>query len=466
MAESQPTSHTDLMKLRAKGKQLHRRTQSHTTFSLNEVANKKNNSDEFFQEMLHSHNTPNGDLTQKVLDAVNRQDNEIEVIVDDIDEIPNTGIIVPQASASGLNNPMSGGIQRRNLLMRNNLGNNSQFKKIDMLSQVRNIDDLTGLGTIHEKRNSMESIDTENMNKRSPNMTNSGSSSQNISKTVSRAHSKHPSLDFRVGHSNSSSVDFRPMHSKQSSGDMWSLHSKQSSADFRPTHSKQSSADFRPLGKDSLGLGIRAEKEIDVIKYNLLSPKAVKTSETPQYGANLDYFDKRNRFISDLQKSSIDKVKKESSGPEHVTTKATTSKADDPKAKQRLSSANTNTLDRKDKAKVTKTQAAPKHRRTYSGNIGKPAEATSPREDLALSAMFVTAKNVKEVAGHENIQKHGGEVHHPEINTVPKEQKKGHVDDSMKKLANKTDVLEGQIKNIFNIIESFANEKAQLEEVI
>ncbi len=311
MTESLSTSHSDLMNLRATGKKLHRRTQSHTTFSLNGVVDKKNTTDEFAQEMLQNHSILNGDLTQKVLDAVNKDLNEKEVIVDDIDEIPNTGIIIPRGFSNGSNNPMNP-IQRRGLLMRNTFQTNaSQFKKMDMLSQVKNIDDITGLNTIHEKRNSMESIETENINKKSPNISYSGSSSQNISKTMSRGHSKHPSLDFRIG-SNNSSIDFRPMHSRISSSDMWNVHTKQSSVDLKPSHVKQSSADFRTLNinKDHFNLGVRVEKEIDMIKYNLLSPKTVKVGDTFQHGSNHEYFDKRNRFISELQKNSADKFKK------------------------------------------------------------------------------------------------------------------------------------------------------------
>jgi len=469
------------MNLRATGKKLHRRTQSHTTFSLNGVVDKKNNSDEFVQEMLSNHNVLGGDFTQKVLDAVNKDANEKEVIVDDIDDIPNTGIIIPHGAFNSLNNPLNS-IQRRSLLMRNNYQTSgSQFKKIDMLSQVKNIDDITGLNTIHEKRNSMESIETENMNKRSPNHTHSGSSSQNISKTVSRGHSKHPSLDFRIGHSNNSSIDFRPMHSRISSGDMWSMHSKQSSIDMKPGHSKQSSADFRTLSinKDPFNLGVRVEKEIDVIKYNLLSPKTMKVGDTfqhsqhgqhGQHGPNLEYFDKRNRFISELQKTSADKFKRGNSGSEH-TTKAVHKNDEVTKAKPKLVS-NTG-FDAKDKFKPSTTKSASKHRRTYSGNVGKSGELISPREDLAQSGIFLTGKNHKDTLVHENMHMAIQEIQQDVVNMKNNSgnsskggPKKVKVDESMKILSTKTDVLEGQIKNIFSIIESFASEKATLEDKI
>jgi len=473
MTESLSTSHSDLMNLRAKGKKLHRRTQSHTTFSLNGVVDKKNNSDEFVQEMLHNHNVLNGDFTQKVLDAVNKETNEKEVIVDDIDEIPNTGIIIPHGASNSFN-PLNS-IQRRSLLMRNNYQTaGSQFKKIDMLSQMKNIDDITGLNTIHEKRNSMESIETENMNKRSPNMTNSGSSSQNISKTVSRGHSKHPSLDFRIGHSNNSSIDFRPMHSRISSGDMWSMHSKQSSVDMKPSHSKQSSADFRTLSinKDPFNLGVRVEKEIDVIKYNLLSPKTMKVGDTfqhgqhGQHGPNLEYFDKRNRFISELQKTSADKFKRGHTGSDHFGSK-TVNKNEEVKAKPKLIS--NQGFETKEKFKPSTAKSASKHRRTYSGNVGKSGELISPRDDLAQSGIFLTGKNHKENLTHENMHMAIQEIQQDVVNiktNATKGPKKIKVDESMKILSTKTDVLEGQIKNIFSIIESFATEKASLEDVL
>ena len=468
MTESLSTSHSDLMNLRAKGKKLHRRTQSHTTFSLGEVVNKKNTSEEFIHEMLQTHNILNGDITQKVLDAVNKDENEKEVIVDDIDEIPNTGIIIPQGFSNNLNNPLNN-LQKRSLLMKTNFqATGSQFKKMDMLNQVKNIDDITGLNTIHEKRNSMESIETENMNKRSLNVTNSGSSSQNISKNVSRAHSKHPSLDFRVGHSNSSSVDFRPLHSKKPSADMWSMHSKQSSVDIKPTHIKQSSADFRTLPKDIINFGIRVEKEIDVVKYNLQSPKAIKVGETIQQTPNSEYIDKRNRFITELQKCSIDRLKKGNTVPDNIPTKSSF-KTEETKQKSKLT--HTNTLDNKDKSKVAAGATAgahqtnSKHRRTYSGNVGKAGELISPREDLASSAIFFNGKNPKEMVinDYSNLANMEPLM---EATLELRKLKTVQVDDSMKKLTTKTDLLEGQIKNIFCIIESFANEKASLEDVI
>lgn len=467
MTESLSTSHSDLMNLRAKGKKLHRRTQSHTTFSLGEVVNKKNTSDEFIHEMLQNHNILNGDFTQKVLDAVNKGEDEKEVIIDDIDDIPNTGIIIPQGFSNNFNNPLNN-LQKRNLLLMRNTfqATNSQFKKIDMLSQVKNIDDITGLNTIHEKRNSMESIETENLNKRSLNVTNSGSSSQNISKNASRAHSKHPSLDFRVGHSNNSSVDFRPIHSKKSSADMWSMHSKQSSVDIKPTHSKQSSADFRTLPKDMMNIGIRVEKEIDVIKYNLQSPKTVKAGENIPNTPSSEYLDKRNRFITELQKCSLDRLKKGNT-TDHIPGKSSF-KTDEPKQKPKL--AHTNTLELKDKTKNANGnnpgahQASSKHRRTYSGNVGKAGELISPRDDLASSAIFFNGKNPKEVVLSEYGSLANVEVQ-AEMTNALKKHKTVLVDDSMKKLTSKTDLLEGQIKNIFCIIESFANEKATLENV-
>ena len=475
MTESLSTSHSDLMNLRAKGKKLHRRTQSHTTFSLNDVVNKKNTSDEFVHEMLLNHNVLGSDVTQKVLDAVNRDANEKEVIVDDIDEIPNTGIIIPHGFSNNLNNPLNS-IQRRSLLMRNNYQTaGSQFKKIDMLSQVKNIDDITGLNTIHEKRNSMESIETENLNKKSPNVTNSGSSSQNISKTVSRAHSKHPSLDFRIGHSNNSSVDFRPMHSKRSSGDLWPMHSKQSSVEVKPGHSKQSSADFRTLSmnKDHFGLGlggVRVEKEIDIIKYNLLSPKTMKSDQHTV--APPEYIDKRNKFITELQKTTESKLKKGNAAEFSSASKAPLSKTEEGPVKSKFKASAHHGLDIKDKFKTltSSVKATSKHRRTYSGNVGKSGELISPREDLATSSIFLNARMKDHALSHyDHSHTATTESHQDTISshshTAGREPKKVKVDDSMKKLTSKTDFLEGQIQNIFSIIESFASEKATLEDV-
>ena len=112
---------------------------------------------------------------------------------------------------------------------------------------------------------------------------------------------------------------------------MWAGHSKHSSIDIKPTHLKQSSADFRTMNipKDAFNNGIRVEKEIDVIKYNLLSPKPMKVGETMQYATNYDYFDKRNKFITDLNKSATDKAKKVTvKGNESMTNKIPLPKRD------------------------------------------------------------------------------------------------------------------------------------------
>lgn len=83
------------------------------------------------------------------------------MIVDDIDEIPNTGYIIPKSYQSDDGNPLMF-IKKRNLsVCTSNLNNTCPVKRIDLLNELKNIDDLIGLNTIMEKRNSMEDIDIE-----------------------------------------------------------------------------------------------------------------------------------------------------------------------------------------------------------------------------------------------------------------------------------------------------------------
>jgi hypothetical protein len=176
--------------------------------------NKKAASEEFIQEILQSQTVPQMDATQRALlaDAHRSADNGPEVIVDDIEDVPNIGFVVPKTHYS--NNPLNL-ISKRNLSARvSSLGNLCPIKKVHLLDQIKdNIDEFTGLNTIHEKKNSIDSADTETFGNKSPDLLSICNSQG--SKNPSRTHSKHSSLDIRPGHSKTSSADLRNVNFSQ-----------------------------------------------------------------------------------------------------------------------------------------------------------------------------------------------------------------------------------------------------------
>ena len=137
-------------------------------------------------------------------------------------------------------------IKRRNLSACNGPVNNGcPIKKIDLHTDTRRIDDLTGLNTIYEKRNSIEELETEAMEEVN-------------SHPVSIAHSKNPS-----------------QHHSRNSSQKLGLHSKHSSADFRPIardsiHSSNDSHEPSPRKPESFAklLGMPTAEYVE--KKNLL----------------------------------------------------------------------------------------------------------------------------------------------------------------------------------------------------
>lgn len=144
-----------------KGKHRHRRTQSTFNLDFGTVPVQNVVSEEFSKEMTQTHNLPDYSSTQKLIDVSSQQNNGAEVIVDDIEEIPNMGPVVPRLPLG--NNPMAL-IKKRDLSGVNiNQTNHCPVRKIDLFSDLTNIDDLTGLDTIYERKNSVESTDLESV---------------------------------------------------------------------------------------------------------------------------------------------------------------------------------------------------------------------------------------------------------------------------------------------------------------
>ena len=264
MTETSSMSHSELMQLRAKGKKFHRRTQSTFTTEFVRLPEKESNPNEFAQEMAETHNLLSAEITQKVLDVPFNFENDREVIVDDIEDIPQTGAVVPKLPLGS--NPMNF-IKRRNLSAFTSAVNNKcPVKKVNLFIDLQNINDLTGLDTIYERRNSIESMDLDNVDHLSSGQRTEPNTEKYILDLLmdtGKSHSKQPSSDSRgmenknqtqgsstgnskkSGHSRQSSADFAYKGSKRESFDLRSAKDEEQSVKtLKPTHSKHSSIDF------------------------------------------------------------------------------------------------------------------------------------------------------------------------------------------------------------------------------
>jgi len=263
MTDSLSINSSDLILQRNKGKRLHRRTQS--TFDLNwtNAPVKETNSEEFTNEMVKIHNILDADITQKILDVAQvPEDDDREVIVDDIDEIPITMGIAPKLNSE--NNPMSL-IKRRNLsTMIPGSGTHCPIRKINLFLELQNIDDLTGLDTIYERKNSVESIDMETLDTLPSNQQIGEQSLERITpsifadslKDISKQYSTDailpPPPSSKQG--NSKVGEKKPTHSRQSSADLAMPRSRKESFEIwekkdsaklgKPSHSKHTSIDW------------------------------------------------------------------------------------------------------------------------------------------------------------------------------------------------------------------------------
>lgn len=404
MADTLLTSHSNLMDMRAKGKKLHRRTQSSSKHDINGLLNQKQASEEFVQEMLQTQNILNANATHQALDAdISKQlGNEKEVIVDDIEDIP-YGVIVPKAHNN--NNPLNL-ISRRNLAARiGSVGNLYPPKKVHLLDQLKdNIDEFTGLGTIHEKKNSMDSCDTDTM-ARSPDLLSICNSQG--SKNPSRTHSKHSSLDIRPG------------------------HSKTSSADLRNINFIQPILDLRPLSQS-----IKAEKE------------------------NIHFTKKPSNFSSSDTHDNLANM-----GPGFGIS-STTKKGHHQRSQRPASTSYT--------FKTTETSVTSPKTQTPSFNI---SDLVSPKGSTVYNIKPVLDKTGKlsksgiKSTTQKETSKTTVENKLPttttEINnyTHGMDSNIASLSESMKNLTSKTDMLENQIKSIFQVVDSFTNEKNHLQEV-
>ena len=257
MSDIFSSNHLDLIQLRNKGKRLHRRTQS--TFNLDFIQPIPKESDtEFAQEMTETHNILDANITQKILDAPLNYEADREIIIDDIEEIPYTGAIAPKLSSS--NNPLTF-IKRRNLsAIPSNIGNSCPIKKINLLLD-NNLDDIIGLDTIYEKRNSVESLDQDDLKHANAIEEIEFNIDKNISHTIedtlkettktniSELKQIVPKTRNRIEkksiHIRQSSADFVFENSRREGFDCWDKKEEGKHIQLgKPSHSKHSSIDF------------------------------------------------------------------------------------------------------------------------------------------------------------------------------------------------------------------------------
>ena len=417
MADIFQTSHTNLMDMRAKGKKLHRRTQSSSKHDLNGFFDKKAASEEFTQEMIQSNNVLNADATQHALDADANKflENEKEVIVDDIEDIPFTGIIVPKANsaANPLNLVSKGNLTARIASLNSNI---YPVKKVHLLDQLKdNIDEFTGLNTIHEKKNSMDSMDTENLGARSPDLLSICNSQG--SKNPSRTHSKHSSLDIRPG------------------------HSKTSSADLRNVNFNQPIFDFR-----SLNQSIKAEKEnlhFSKRPSNFSNPECLEpfSNTGPAFGISSSKRAQHGRTQPAAHNNYMNKI------PETNITSPKT---------QLTSHHASDTISPKNSTFTTLKSPMDKSLKSNTKSVAKK-----------LTTNTTTTTNTKEAVTVKEAQKivENKPTVDQSAHNVGVDNKLSGLSESMKNLTDKTDMLENQIKSLFQVVESFNNEKSTLEEV-
>ena len=409
MADIFQTSHSSLMDMRAKGKKLHRRTQSSSKHELNGFFDKKAASEDFVQEMMQSNNVLNANATQTAIDADANKffESEKEVIVDDIEEIPFAGIIVPKANpaANPLNLVSKGTLTARIASLNSNI---YPVKRVHLMDQLKdNIDEYTGLNTIHEKKNSMDSMDTDAFGPRSPDLLSMCNSQG--SKNPSRGHSKHSSLDIRPG------------------------HSKTSSADLRNVNFNQPIFDFRALNQS-----IKAEKE------NLHFSKRPSNFSNPEC---LEPFVNAASFTTGSTKKS-QQTRNQPIVHNNFTGKASEGTSASPKTQL-------NSYHISDTTSPKNTMFTPL-RSPMDKSIKSNTKATA-KKPTATTTTTTTKEAPKAVEVKPVLDQ--------SASSAGADNKLSGLSESMKSLSDKTDMLESQIRNLFQVVESFNNEKITLEEV-
>jgi len=443
MADILVSPHSDMLNMKAKGRSLHRRVQSNTAFDMNALLNRRPDPQEY-EDLGQTHQIISPDATQRAIEASKNHESEKEVIVDDIDEIPNMGYIIPKSYTSNGNNPMSF-IKRRNLSVCTALLTNTcPIKKIDLLTDAKKINDLTGLNTIYEK--GVEDLETETAEIRSSeaySQQHSRKSSQALSKNSSQGHMKHG------------------------------------------MHSKHSSADFRNVTKD---------------RENMTSSRSSSREKTPNkvtkggvvipaLNTDIEFMEKRNKFIQELQRTSLER-KKDTSSPLNLETPIYHARAisnfapKDVAIPQNVNKQKAqyflNILDRnKLKTNIVQPKATPTHHQPTNSTNRTEKSDKDRRESLPNPARLVdnftrsmtpttlipNSKSHRELSNIPSRPSLFKDSSDKSIASSQLESKVGSLDETVRNLINKTNMLEDQVRNLTSLIEALSAEKMDLEMV-
>lgn len=469
MADVTDTNHSDMMKLKAKHKTLHRRTQSNTAFDMNFLVANNGPNPELMNHIVQSYNILNADVTEKAIEASKKSDVDKEVIVDDINEIPNSGFVVPKINSS--NNPMNF-IKKRNLSMGSNLFNAAAVvnRKLDLLSNAELVGDLIGLNTIYEKRNSTDDIENAELR----------SSKSGDSKPASAVHSR-----------NGSGGDSKPINIgiSQPPG----LQGKKPSM-----HNKHLSADFRPLAIENNTLNSNLTPKSGPKEANAFSKKSPDSSST----INNDYFEKKEKAISNFQKA-IEKPKEFfTTSPSHIVNLAKGHKrtgsggfahpnqqTSNKKIDNYMNHGETKTLTKPFKTENKFVSSKSQHqvqlrpsdlkeinsKENFHHHHSPSSIVHTANIPTTQASSFTQAKSFRDVITLKNLHskdykehKENKEHKDPVLNTHKPsiDNKIVNINETVKHLTEKTSDLENQIKQLCSVIQKLRQEKGELEKKV
>lgn len=162
----------DFNKIREKGR-AHRRTQSSTAFDMSHIIKPNQNNPEVIKGIAETYLIPDANNTQRLVQATNDKQEEKQIIVEDILEIPQSSWIVP--SRPSANNPMNF-LKKRNLSCGGSMnGNTGSSRLIDFKSDYSTLNDIIGLNVIVERKNSVDSNEHETKSDETGNHTRNSS---------------------------------------------------------------------------------------------------------------------------------------------------------------------------------------------------------------------------------------------------------------------------------------------------
>lgn len=152
----------NLFNLVKKGKNLHRRVQSSNSHDFDTLLNNKPATPNLMAEIAREQGVADTAKTLKAVETSATKQEEKHVTIEDIDEIPtNTGWIVPKNPYS--KNPMQA-IKKRDPHTIQTHTNDDHFetpKKLERFSDQQHLDEITGLSTVLERNQSIESSEID-----------------------------------------------------------------------------------------------------------------------------------------------------------------------------------------------------------------------------------------------------------------------------------------------------------------